>query len=745
MESKGIFMMVWGKPQYGWMAFQLAMSVKYHSPSIPIHLLTDDLAISRMRDEQLRLFDSIEQFETPLDPAMAKIMMYDRLPFDHTIFLDADGIALQPMDKLFDQFMADDRPFRCAVHAYYNKHDPPDMPLMVWAKRDVIWNHYGFTDETLPATQSSLLYIRKSDQSKEIYQKMMANYVNKIPLEQLKNRWGGGQPDELYLNVTLAQMGYDPACPNVVYFADDRTYRPHQLKDKYHLLSLFGTANNVKPPFEGFYDKEVENLSKHFGGLQTYKWKSIKQFKHANIQQLKTKRAAFQGKFIRHERLTEVVKPNGRTFLFTSYWDTGNPIRQKELNDCLMNNVACSQIDHIYVYSESQTHPIHPKITWQYNGRPTYRDLINWANDLCTGDDVSIIANSDIYFNDTLNFVHQVNMTRTMIALSRWDMVKGRPRLFDYEHSQDTWIFKGKINIAGGEYYMGLPGCDNRIAFDANASGYRVVNTAKDIHTFHLHESNYRSYVENRDRLIGDYMPVFITSIRDLKGSRVLIKQPGKVGDILIVAPIAKHYADQGYEVHWQAPQQYHAMIRKLGYATPVIAKEGNYANEIDLSFGIIQNTPTHLWWLKNKSQFPTFVHAKYQLAGVDINERYNLQYLRNETDETALFEALGLTDESVYCLYHPASDYGRVAPVSDFPYGRVIKFEPVGNFDIFAWRKVIQKAKEIHCIDSSLANFVEVLNPPCKKVFYRVPERVTESWFDFTKWELYDMNLIPA
>ncbi len=226
-ESKGIVLYIWKKPEYGFMASQMAMSLKYHSPSIPIHLMTDKEAVSKLR--QMQFFDTVEYIDTPVDPAQAKIDMYNKLPFEHNIFLDVDGLCVAPMDDVFDELIQGDKPFSCFVHAYYNKHDIDNLPLMVWAKRSDIWDHYGFTDEVLPACQSSFLYIRKGDFCEGIYAQMQSNYRNRIPTEKLLNKWGGGQPDELYLNVTLAQMGYDPACQNIIYLADEETLKPHQL------------------------------------------------------------------------------------------------------------------------------------------------------------------------------------------------------------------------------------------------------------------------------------------------------------------------------------------------------------------------------------------------------------------------------------------------------------------------------------------------------------------------------------
>lgn len=731
MESKGLVLYIWKKPQYGFMAYHLAMSVKHYSPSIPIHLITDDLAVSRLKD--LSMFDTIEYVDTPTDPAQAKIDMYHMLPFDHNVFLDADGLCLTELDTTLDGFIESDKPFQCYVHAYYNKHDKPDLPLMVWARRDVIWDHYGFDLETLPATQSSMLYIRKGEFCDELYRRMQLNYKNPIPLESLSNKWGGGQPDELYLNVTLAQMGYDPKCENIIYFADDRTLKPRQIKDHYKILSLFGTAQNVKPILERYYDGEVQRIA---NGRITYEWKNIKNAKHANVAQVVNRRSAFKGKFVRSEKINDTVTKKGRTLLFSSYFQSGDPSRDSELRTCLNRNLSGDTFDHVYLYSESEV-PSNHKLTVRYQGRPTYQNLIDWANDVSHDGDVVVIANSDIYFDNTLNWSHNVPMEMTCIALSRWDVApNGSKKLFAYEHSQDSWIFKGKINIKGANYYMGIPGCDNRIAFDADQSGYRVVNTAKDIITYHLHNSNIRSYTQ-KDRLEGGYLPVWITSIRDLKSNKLLIQQPGKVGDIICCLPIAEYFSNRGYEVEWECPQAYHSLFDYVDYVKPVITSTGGYSRVIDLSFGLNRQSPTNIVWQKRRKEgsLDSFVTLKYELAGVPISRCRLLTYNRNEANEATLMDVLGIDHDSSYNLVHSNSDYGTRIDVDTGT--RCIEFSPVGGFTIFDWRKVIEGATEIHCIDSSLANFVDCLDVDAKLFYYktdRVPLKadqtiLTKNW----------------
>lgn len=747
MESRGIFLYIWGKAEYGMMASQLAMSIKRHSPLIPIHLLTDRAAVSRLR--HLNFFDTVQYTETPTDPAQAKIDMYEKLPFDHNIFLDADGLCVSEMDSTFDTLISSEKPFQCFVHAWYNKDSAPIMPLMVWANRDVIWDHYGFTDEKLPATQSSFLYIRKGDVCKEIYSRMQVNYQNKIPLENLRNRWGGGQADELYLNVTLSQMGYDPTCSNIIYFADDKTLHPHQIKHQYKILSLFGTAQNVKPIFERFYDREVETISGQMNGGVVYKWKNIKNSKHANTQQIVNRRSAFKGKFIRSEKLNprEPIVKHGKTMLFTSYFDSGSEQRQRELIHVLKNNLDHTSIDLVTVLSDIPVPLVHEKLSVIKHDRPTFQNMVDYANLIAGATDVVVIANSDIYFDNTIDWPHSLPMQKTCIALSRWDVYpNGTKRLFAFEHSQDTWIFTGKISVTDCEYFMGVLGCDNRFANDLNKAGYRVLNTAKDIITYHWHNSNIHS-LSHKTRLSGDYLPVFITSIRDIKANKLLIKQPGKVGDIIICAPIAKYFADQGYIVQWECPKEYHHLFSYFDYVTPVESETEEYSRVIDISFGLNLKSPSNLTWKKRKAELDSFVTLKYELADVPVSELRNLVYTRNLQNETLLYDKVVEEYGSDYILVHDESDYGTPITV-DSPHS-VVYFEKIDGMSIFDWRKVIENAIEVHCIDSSLCNFTDAI--PLQKprlVYYktdRVPQKADETIL-VSNWErINELKTIPA
>ena len=44
---------------------------------------------------------------------------------------------------------------------------------------------------------------------------------------------------------------------------------------------------------------------------------------------------------------------------------------------------------------------------------------------------------------------------------------------------------------------------------------------------------------------------------------KAVMVQPGKLGDVLLLAPIAKHYADEGYEVHWPVLSNFFNMVQR--------------------------------------------------------------------------------------------------------------------------------------------------------------------------------------
>lgn len=165
----------------------------------------------------------------------------------------------------------------------------------------------------------------------------------------------------------------------------------------------------------------------------------------------------------------------------------GPPDRQEELREVWKRNEGL--FDHY-------THP---------EGRPTFGELFR----MCKPGMLNVIANSDIYFERIAHAPKEGEVW----ALSRYDVdPTGASILWNHRDSQDTYMIMGgphnidaesvlaKRDGEPGTYYrpftQGLAGCDNHLMHVLRAAGYRVTNPSKTIRSYHLHLSQYRSYVD---------------------------------------------------------------------------------------------------------------------------------------------------------------------------------------------------------------------------------------------------------
>jgi hypothetical protein len=213
--------------------------------------------------------------------------------------------------------------------------------------------------------------------------------------------------------------------------------------------------------------------------------------------------------------------------LFIPWYNDKAIFRQQELDWCLLHNITSGIIDNIFLFPESRRN-ILPKLNEKVNiihldKRVTYLDIIKYINsEIRCYKSFNIISNIDIYFNDTLNLLHNINMDRVCLSLTRWETNPlnnpgNLERHMTYQ-SCDVWIFKSYIfpNI-DCDFYFGLPGCEGRFNFELQKVGYKIYNPSEDIKVLHYHVSGKRNWSE-LDRLQGDTINPPIISIKELYG-----------------------------------------------------------------------------------------------------------------------------------------------------------------------------------------------------------------------------------
>jgi len=193
-------------------------------------------------------------------------------------------------------------------------------------------------------------------------------------------------------------------------------------------------------------------------------------------------------------------------WLITQYYESDSPKRTREIRHCLEQNIQNPLIDKIVLLNETgKGARITSSKVEQINNtrRLHYSDVFRYIYEKVPANTVVAFANSDIYFDNTLIHLWQVNMNGRFIALLRYE--GSPPKLFGPRpDSQDAWIvLSDSVKAADPscimnfEFPFGKNGCDNAIAYEMLRQKFVVVNPALTIRTYHVHESGVRTYVRN--------------------------------------------------------------------------------------------------------------------------------------------------------------------------------------------------------------------------------------------------------
>jgi hypothetical protein len=182
--------------------------------------------------------------------------------------------------------------------------------------------------------------------------------------------------------------------------------------------------------------------------------------------------------------------------------------RLEELLFCLKKNISNSLIKNIYLLNEEfidlSKYGVSSKkiIQENINERLTYKKAFDYCNGFVKGE-LWILANADIYFNDTLAKIESYDLDNTLIALLRYELnSSGELNIFTYkdtgkprDDSQDAWIFKTPIiSTTDMDFHLGVGGCDNKIAHLFSKQDYRLLNPCSEIEITHKHAAKNKDW-----------------------------------------------------------------------------------------------------------------------------------------------------------------------------------------------------------------------------------------------------------
>jgi hypothetical protein len=196
------------------------------------------------------------------------------------------------------------------------------------------------------------------------------------------------------------------------------------------------------------------------------------------------------------------------------------------------------------------------------------------------------------------------------------------------------------------------------------------------------------------------------------------IIQPGKIGDIIILLPIAKYYHNLGYEIIWPiyAPI-INNFINNIDYVTFIessidcndarrICFKNNCNTILDLSFSIpnANQENTDNYFKQTKYSFDEF---KYYLANVPFEEKWNLQIKRNLQKEKDLYDKLVKSDN--FAIIQEYSSDNMVNINLNKPNIQEIKITPHTE-SVFDWITLLEKSSYNAFIESCFSNLVDQL-----------------------------------
>jgi len=198
--------------------------------------------------------------------------------------------------------------------------------------------------------------------------------------------------------------------------------------------------------------------------------------------------------------------------LFMPYYKAKHQERQDELVYCLKKNIECDEIDKIVLMIDDDHVPEirHCKIEIvKIAARPTYLDWVE-LTETNGRDRISILANSDIYFDESIGRIREIFDANPhgFVALTRYEKEGTNQRLHENPHwSQDVWAVFGEHNFTKSfknylKIPLGVPRCDNKIAYSFAIHGAKVYNPCHYIKTVHVQESQLRYYDKYGDTTV---------------------------------------------------------------------------------------------------------------------------------------------------------------------------------------------------------------------------------------------------
>jgi hypothetical protein len=285
ITSKGVVLISFGKEIYHQSTQILIESIRKHNSTVPIAVITDKptSAMFENANEIIELERTMyHSMHGKFEPGKAKLAVYPLLPYDENLILDVDSYCLKDIAPLIERLSASWKPYQTHMSGYVKQGDKASQQALQWARMEDIYEKYKIpTTRAIPAINSSIVYVKKCEEAASIYDTALT-LIEHYPFKQseLMYKWGGAQPDELYMNASLAMHDYDPAMEQVaMFFGHGHNKQMPQVMEEFYFLSYYGGNGFTHSYYINWIQGQVRNSLGMRINLQTILYQ-----KHANTR-----------------------------------------------------------------------------------------------------------------------------------------------------------------------------------------------------------------------------------------------------------------------------------------------------------------------------------------------------------------------------------------------------------------------------------------------------------------------------
>ena len=210
MLEKGFIIFAVAHPQYGRLAWNLALTLKNAGPC-HVTVVRTERSLNHLNESQQEIFDNI--IDLPDNVPMgcgAKLWAYDISPYEKTLLLDADMLWLpqKTPSELFAELNGVS--FTAITEGYHNYDGAHDINKMYffWADPDEVKEKYPVAADRVYQWRSEVMYFERSEEVESFFQTAKAAYLS--PGLKSEKSFGEVTADELALVIAAGVHDVHP-------------------------------------------------------------------------------------------------------------------------------------------------------------------------------------------------------------------------------------------------------------------------------------------------------------------------------------------------------------------------------------------------------------------------------------------------------------------------------------------------------------------------------------------------------